>query len=148
MTPIQRFAAWLAAVTLVPPGRAQDGFEPIVYPQGVADKSSGELQQEMADAREAWRQNPLARRLVGMVTAYVVGNGITLRSGVRAPAALYRRLLAAEPAGPAHPRVVRRAVPVGRDLPGAVHEPGRPALDGALRAGVHHRADRVARGRL
>ena len=34
----------------------------------------------MDDAREAWRQNPLARRLVGMVTAYVVGNGITLRS--------------------------------------------------------------------
>ena len=28
MTPIQRFAAWLAAVTLVPPGRPHDGFEP------------------------------------------------------------------------------------------------------------------------
>ena len=80
LTPIQRFASWLAAVTLVPPGRANDGFEPIVHPQGVADKSGGELQQEMVDAREAWRQNPLARRLVGMVTAYVVGNGITLRS--------------------------------------------------------------------
>ncbi len=80
MTPIQRFAAWLAAVTLVPPGRTKDGFEPITYPQGVADKGWGELHQEMDDAREAWRQNPLARRLVGMVTAYVVGNGITLRS--------------------------------------------------------------------
>ncbi|MFN8469357.1 MAG: hypothetical protein U0X20_27625 [Caldilineaceae bacterium] len=80
MTPIQRFAAWLAAVTLVPPGRAKDGFEPIAYPQGVADKGWGELHQEMDDAREAWRQNPLARRLVGIVTAYVVGNGIALRS--------------------------------------------------------------------
>jgi hypothetical protein len=34
----------------------------------------------MFDAQQAWRQNPLARRLVGMVTAYVVGNGISLRS--------------------------------------------------------------------
>lgn len=47
---------------------------------GAADKSWPELQTEMNDARAAWRQNPLARRLVGMVTAYVVGNGITLHS--------------------------------------------------------------------
>ena len=80
MTPIQRFVAWLAGVTLVAPGRAGDGFEPVSYQQGVADKGWGELHQEMFDAREAWRQNPLARRLVGMVTAYVVGNGIMLRS--------------------------------------------------------------------
>ncbi|MFN8468267.1 MAG: hypothetical protein U0X20_22095 [Caldilineaceae bacterium] len=83
MTWRERVVAWLAsslAVTLIEPGRPNDGFDPVVYPQGAADKSSGELQQEMADAREAWRQNPLARRLVGMVTAYVVGNGITLRS--------------------------------------------------------------------
>jgi hypothetical protein len=80
MTPLQRFAAWLAAVTLVPPGRPHDGLEAVVYPQGVADKGWGDLHQEMYDAREAWRQNPLARRLVGMVTAYVVGNGISLRS--------------------------------------------------------------------
>jgi hypothetical protein len=80
MTPMQRFAAWLAAVTVVPPGRPHDAFTPIAPAQGVADKGWGELHQEMDDAREAWRQNPLARRLVGMVTAYVVGNGITLRS--------------------------------------------------------------------
>ena len=76
MTPMQRFAAWLAAVTLVPPGRANDGLEPIVHPQGVVDKGWGDLRREIDDARDAWRQNPLARRLVGMVTAYVVGNGI------------------------------------------------------------------------
>ncbi len=80
MTPMQRLAAWLAAVTLVPPGRPQDAFTPIVPPQGIADRGWGELHQEIDDARAAWRQNPLARRLVGMVTAYVVGNGITLRS--------------------------------------------------------------------
>ena len=43
MTPIQRFAAWLAAVTLVPPGKAGDGFEPFIRPQGVADRGWGEL---------------------------------------------------------------------------------------------------------
>ncbi|MFN8469031.1 MAG: hypothetical protein U0X20_25970 [Caldilineaceae bacterium] len=80
---LQRFTAWLATaagVTLVPPGRPHDGFESPTFPEGVADKGWGELHQEMYDAREAWRQNPLARRLVGMVTAYVVGNGINLRS--------------------------------------------------------------------
>ena len=80
MSPLQRFASWLAAVTLVPPGRPRDGFDAPTFAQGVADKGWGELHQEMYDAREAWRQNPLARRLVGMVTAYVVGNGINLRS--------------------------------------------------------------------
>ena len=80
MTLMQRFVSWLGAVTVVPPGRTNDGYVPIIPPQGVADKGWCELQREMDDAREAWRQNPLARRLVGIVTAYVVGNGITLRS--------------------------------------------------------------------
>ena len=123
MTPMQRFAAWLAAVTLVPPGRAADGFEPIAYPQGVADKGWGELHQEMDDAREAWRQNPLARRLVGMVTAYVVGNGITLRSEYAPLQRFIDDFWQAQPDGPAHPRMVRRAVPGGRNLPGPLHQP-------------------------
>ena len=33
--------------------------------------------------REAWRRNPLARRLVGLVTAFVCGDGITLTSDDR-----------------------------------------------------------------
>ena len=74
------FRQWLAPVTLTPPGSAGDGFLPVRYPQGVADKDWSDLHQEMYDACAAWRQNPLARRLVGMVTAYVVGNGIILRS--------------------------------------------------------------------
>jgi len=81
-----RFRQWLAAagvlgaVTPIAPGRAQDGLVAVIGPQGVADKAWGDLHQEMFDAREAWRQNPLARRLVGMVTAYAVGNGISLHS--------------------------------------------------------------------
>lgn len=66
------------AVTAVPVGQPGDGLQP--RPAGTAiDKPWGELFQEFEDAREAWRKHPLARRLVGLTTAYVVGNGITLR---------------------------------------------------------------------
>lgn len=76
----------LAALAPVAPGRPRDGFAP--YNVGVggqslyelADKSWGEQWQELLDARTAWRQNPLARRLVGLVTAYVVGNGVSVSS--------------------------------------------------------------------
>jgi hypothetical protein len=74
-----RFRQWLG-VTAIGPGLAHDGLVPVIPPPGTADRAWPDLHQEMDDARAAWRQNPLARRLVGMVTAYVVGNGITLRS--------------------------------------------------------------------
>lgn len=76
----ERFRQSLAPVAVIPPGLPQDGFGAVIPPQGTADKAWPDLHQEMSDAREAWQQNPLARRLVGMVTAYVVGNGIALRS--------------------------------------------------------------------
>jgi len=50
---------------------------------GRMDPSWGEFSTALADALEAWRRNPLARRLVGMVTAYVVGDGIKLTSKSR-----------------------------------------------------------------
>lgn len=84
ITPIERFAAWLAAVTLVPPGKTSDGFEPFTRPQGIVDRGWGELSQEMDDAREAWRHNPLARRLVGMVTAFM-WSGTALPCAVNTP---------------------------------------------------------------
>jgi hypothetical protein len=71
---------WLdrnASVTVVPVGRREDGL--VLRPAGTAiDKPWHELFQEFEDAREAWRRNPLARRLVGLITSYTVGNGITL----------------------------------------------------------------------
>ena len=71
-----------AGVTLVPVGRDQDGL--VLRPAGSAiDKPWHELFQEFEDAREAWRKNPLARRLVGLITSYTVGNGITLHSEKR-----------------------------------------------------------------
>lgn len=44
------------------------------------DTPWGELQQQFTDALEAWRKNPMARRIVGLTTSYVVGSGITLGS--------------------------------------------------------------------
>ena len=80
----QRISSWLArlaGVTAVLPGRTGDGLAPLGQDLfGLLDKSWGEQFQELLDARTAWRQNPLARRLVGMVTAYVVGNGVTVSS--------------------------------------------------------------------
>jgi hypothetical protein len=68
-----------ASVTAVPVGHANDGL--VLRPAGTAiDKPWHELFQEFEDAREAWRKNPLARRLVGLITSYTVGNGISLSS--------------------------------------------------------------------
>ncbi len=79
---IARWWSRQASVTAVPVGRAQDGL--VLRPAGTAlDKPWHELFQEFEDAREAWRKNPLARRLVGLITSYVVGNGITLHSDKR-----------------------------------------------------------------
>lgn len=71
-----------AAVVSIPVGRDDDGL--VLRSGGTSiDKPWQELFQEFEDAREAWRKNPLARRLVGLITSYVVGNGITLGSEKR-----------------------------------------------------------------
>src|SRR3954467_3325811 len=71
-----------AAVVSIPVGRGDDGL--VLRSGGTSiDKPWHELFQEFEDAREAWRKNPLARRLVGLITSYVVGNGITLGSEKR-----------------------------------------------------------------
>jgi hypothetical protein len=68
------------AVTAVPVGRKDDGLVETFGPVNRIDKPWGELFAEFEDAREAWRKNPLARRLVGIVTSYTVGSGISLHS--------------------------------------------------------------------
>lgn len=79
---ITRWLGSHASVSLVPVGRDNDGL--VLRPAGTQiDKPWHELFQEFEDAREAWRRNPLARRLVGLVTSYTVGNGITLHSEKR-----------------------------------------------------------------
>ena len=81
----QRFAQWLAdytnlaAVTAVPVGQQSDGL--VHRPAGSPlDKSWGDLYLELTDSRTAWQKNPLARRIVGLITSYTVGTGIRLQS--------------------------------------------------------------------
>lgn len=80
---VQRFVAWLAKVTAVDVGKENDGLVRQVdldLSRGPADKSWGELHAEFQSALEAWRNNPLARRLIGLITSYVAGDGIDVRS--------------------------------------------------------------------
>lgn len=72
----------LNSVQAVPVGLDNDGL--VMRPAGTAlDKSWHELYMEFTDAREAWQKNPLARRMVGLITSYTVGHGITLHSDYR-----------------------------------------------------------------
>ena len=72
----------LASVSAVPVGQKGDGLT--MRPAGTPiDKAWPDLLQEITDAREAWRHNPLARRMVGLTTSYTVGAGITLQSNYR-----------------------------------------------------------------
>jgi hypothetical protein len=81
----ETLARWLgvnAAVISVPVGVRDDGL--VMRPAGtMIDKPWNELYQEVEDAREAWRKNPLARRLIGLISSYTVGNGIQLTSEKR-----------------------------------------------------------------
>lgn len=78
-TLLHRLRAWLAQVIAVEPGKPNDGL--VELSAGTErDKPWSELSREFSDALEAWRFNPLARRIVGLVTAYVVGDGLVLRS--------------------------------------------------------------------
>ena len=87
-----RVRAWLASVLAVPVGKEGDGLAPLgTSMYEMLDKSWGEQFQELADAREAWRKNPLARRIVALITAYVVGNGVTVTSTYRP----FKRFIAA-----------------------------------------------------
>ena len=64
MNRFQRWVAWLATVTAVPVGRPNDGVNRPLSGALLTpiDKPWGEQFQELADAREAWRRSPLARR--------------------------------------------------------------------------------------
>jgi hypothetical protein len=75
---LRNASARLASVTPVTPGLTGDGLVPLGT--RALDRSWGEQEETLRDTLEAWRTNPLARRLVGLVTAYTVGDGIRLTS--------------------------------------------------------------------
>lgn len=80
--------AWnvLASPTRVEPvevGKDNDGLQQLTgfgAVNGSADKPVWERNQELGDALDAWRKSPLARRIINLITAYAVGEGIHLRS--------------------------------------------------------------------
>lgn len=72
-------AARLATVTAIEPGKTGDGITSPLYGNAI-EKSWGEQIEVLQDALEAWRVNPLARRMLGMITAYTVGDGIRISS--------------------------------------------------------------------
>jgi len=75
----------LAAVTAVPVGKTNDGVnQPFSRSGGTElDRDWGEHYQNLFDSLEAWRTNPLARRMISLITAYTVGDGITISSEYR-----------------------------------------------------------------
>jgi hypothetical protein len=76
----QRFLLRLARVEAEPVGTPRDGMKLLMGGSSGSelDRSWQDLQQEFADTRELWRRNPLCRRAVAVVTAYVVGEGISV----------------------------------------------------------------------
>lgn len=68
-------------VTLIEVGKPNDGVTQPLFSSGTEiDKSWAELYKEFENARELWRLNPMARRVVGLITGYVVGPGMTASS--------------------------------------------------------------------
>ncbi len=77
----RRFRIWLATVTAIEVGKAGDALVPMRTAGTDLDRGWSELRTELLDALKAWDTNPIAKRLVAIVTAYVVGgDGIHLRA--------------------------------------------------------------------
>jgi hypothetical protein len=57
--------------------RRDIAYRSYTYPR---DRHSYDRDEILADALEAWRVNPLARRIINMMTQYVVGGGIGVGS--------------------------------------------------------------------
>ncbi|HRJ42141.1 MAG TPA: hypothetical protein PL105_09675, partial [Caldilineaceae bacterium] len=77
---LRPLAVWLASVTAIDVGRPGDGLVSMQSAGTEVDKSWYELYQELQDSREAWRKNPMARRVINLITSYVVGPGMTVSS--------------------------------------------------------------------
>ncbi len=76
---LRRFFDSLLSVTAVDVGRSGDGLVQLSAGSEF-DRTYDQLLGEFNDAREAFRKSPLARRIVTLVTAYVLGgSGIRLR---------------------------------------------------------------------
>jgi len=77
---VERFVFWLARVTSVDVGKPDDGLVSMFSAGTEMDKPYEQLAAEFTDALAAWRTNPLARRIISLIGAYVVGAGMRLRA--------------------------------------------------------------------
>jgi hypothetical protein len=73
-----------AKVEAVPPGKPNDGMIPHYITGTELDRPWHEFHDMITDTREAIRKNPMVKRLVGMITAYTVGPGISMGSDIPA----------------------------------------------------------------
>jgi len=85
----ERLVFWLAKVISVDVGKPNDGMVSITSSGTEMDKPWEQLRAEFFDALVAWRTNPLARRIISLIGAYVVGAGIRLRADDRPELAEY-----------------------------------------------------------
>ena len=70
----RRFTKFLLAVRAIEVGKPGDGVDEPFFSSGTEiDKPWAELYDEIQQTREAGRNNPYAKRLIGLTTAYVVG---------------------------------------------------------------------------
>jgi len=76
----ERFVFWLARVVAVDVGKPDDGLMSMLSSGTDMDKPWEQLSAEFTDALEAWRTNPMARRIISLIGAYVVGSGIQVRA--------------------------------------------------------------------
>ncbi len=79
-TALRSLADSLARVTPAPVGSIEDGMESGATAGAPLDLAWATLSEQQQGALELWRRNPLARRIIGLTTASVVGDGIQLTS--------------------------------------------------------------------
>lgn len=85
----QRFLSVLATIRLaggakvkvVEPGRDNDGINKAIGRAGTdIDMPYQKRYDDIQDSLDAWRKHPLARRIVNLISAYVIGDGIRISS--------------------------------------------------------------------
>lgn len=72
--------SWLLGAKFAISARIDDTYPTQRYNQQPHDRDLATAQKYYMDALEAWRKNPLARRIVAIVSDYVLGDGIFLSS--------------------------------------------------------------------
>lgn len=69
-----------AKVTPVAPGATNDGLNRRYGGGSDIDRPNHERYDDITSSLDAWRKNPMAKRIINLVTAYVVGDGIRIAS--------------------------------------------------------------------